>query len=199
MVVLLCGNLPQSFSSDLRSIQFLLQLLLKTHKVSFTATRAFRVLILLNYPGVVSQVATYVTKTLAVLVAGLGVVGCADTPIVSPDLQEKIERNVSFQQIKESPLSYQGKVVVVGGSVLSVTVLKQGGTRIEALQLPLTSDDEPYGRPTDSNGRFFAFHKEFLDPATIPIGTRLTVVGEVTGSTTSMVDEFEYAYPTCDI
>lgn len=138
-------------------------------------------------------------KVLVAVVASLGLIGCAGTSIVPLDLQEKIERNVSFQQVKASPSSYQGKIVVVGGTVLSVKPLKQGGTRVEVLQLPLTSDDEPYGRLTDSNGRFLAFHKEFLDPATIPIGTRVTVVGEVTGSLISMLDEFEYAYPTCDI
>ncbi len=125
--------------------------------------------------------------------------GCAGSPVVPPDLQAKLERNVSFQQIKASPLSYQDKIVAVGGTVLSVKPLKEGGTRIEVLQLPLTSDDEPYGRPMDSDGRFFAFHGEFLDPVTIPSGTRVTVVGEVTGSTTSMLDEVEYAYPTFDV
>jgi outer membrane lipoprotein len=146
-----------------------------------------------------SQIVTDVTKTLVVVVAGLWVAGCAGTSIVPPELQERIERKVSFQQVKVSPLSYLGKIIVVGGTVLSVKPLKQGGTRIEVLQLPLTSDDEPYGRLMDSKGRFFAVHKEFLDPATIPVGTRLTVVGEVTGSTTAMIDEFEYVYPTCDI
>ena len=52
---------------------------------------------------------------------------------------------------------------------------------------------------TDSHGRFLAFHKEFLDPATIPMGTRMTVVGEVTGSVTLPIDEVDYVYPTLDI
>jgi outer membrane lipoprotein len=119
--------------------------------------------------------------------------------VVPPDLEGKIERNVSFQQVKASPLSYKGKYLVVGGTVLSVKPLKQDGTRIEVLQLPLANDDEPQGRLTDSHGRFLAFHKEFLDPATIPAGTRVTVVGEVTGSTTLTLDEIDYAYPTFGI
>ncbi len=138
-------------------------------------------------------------KVVAAVVACFGLTGCAGSSIVPPGLQDKIERNVSFTQIKTSPLSHKGKIIVVGGTMLSVKSLRQGGTRIEVLQLPLASDDEPHGRLTDSNGRFLAFHKEFLDPATIPTGTRVTVVGEVTGSTTSMVDEFEYTYPTFDV
>jgi len=145
------------------------------------------------------QGVTSVTKTLAAAVASLWVVGCTGVSVVPSDLKDKIDREVSFRQVKASPLSYKGKFIVVGGTVLSVKPLKQGGTRIEVLQLPLASDYEPQGRLTDSDGRFLAFHKEFLDPATIPTGTRVTVVGEVTGSTTSMLDEFEYTYPTFDV
>ncbi|MDH4237507.1 MAG: Slp family lipoprotein [Nitrospira sp.] len=135
----------------------------------------------------------------AAVIAGLGLAGCAGVPVVPPDLQGKIERKVSFQQIKSSPLPYKGTFIVVGGAVLSVKALKPNGTRIEVLQLPLYGDYEPQGRLMESGGRFLAFHKEFLDPATIPVGTRVTVVGEVTGSMTLMLDEIEYVYPTFDI
>ena len=142
---------------------------------------------------------TSFVPAVAAVIAGLGLAGCAGVPVVPPDLQEKIERKVSFQQIKSSPLSYKGTFIVVGGAVLSVKALKADGTRIEVLQLPLYGDYEPQGRLTESGGRFLAFHKEFLDPATIPVGTRVTVVGEATGSMTLMLDEIEYVYPTFDI
>jgi len=49
------------------------------------------------------------------------------------------------------------------------------GTRIEVLHLPLGSDLEPIEPLTQSRGRFLALHaKDLLDPATIPIGTRIT-------------------------
>ncbi len=126
-------------------------------------------------------------------------VGCAGVPVVPPDLQDKVDRTVSFLQVKASPLSYKGRLIVAGGMVLTAKPLKQDGTRIEILELPLDGDDEPRGRLTDSHGRFLAFHREFVDPATIPMGTQVTVVGEVTGSVTLAVDETEYVYPTLDI
>jgi outer membrane lipoprotein len=138
-------------------------------------------------------------RALVAMIVSVWFAGCAGVSVVPPELQEKIDRNVSFQQVKSSPLSYKGTLIVVGGSVLSVKPLKQGGTRIEVLQLPLESDDEPQGQLTASGGRFLAFHKEFLDPATIPAGTRVTAVGEVTGSMTLALDEVEYVYPTLDI
>jgi len=38
-------------------------------------------------------------------------------------------------------------------------------------------------------------HKDFLDPATLPYGTRVTVTGDITGSVTLPLDETEYTYP----
>lgn len=132
---------------------------------------------------------------LTVIMIGLWLAGCAGAPVVPPDLQEKVDRTVSFSQVKASPLSYQGRLIVVGGVVLSVKPLKQDGTRIEVLQLPLASNDEPEGDLTATGGRFLAFHREFLDPATIPPGTRVTIVGDVTGSMALQMDEVEYNYP----
>ena len=41
-------------------------------------------------------------------------------------------------------------------------------------------------------------HREFLDPATLPPGTRVAVTGEVTGSLTLPLDETEYSYPVIE-
>lgn len=133
------------------------------------------------------------------VVMSLLLAGCAEVPVVPPELKENVDWNVSFSELKASPLSYKGRLIVAGGMVLMVKPLKQDGTRVEILQLPLDSDYEPLGRLMASKGRFLAFHKEFLDPATIPIGTRITVVGEVTGSVDLQVDDVDYTYPTIEI
>ena len=73
------------------------------------------------------------------------------------------------------------------------------GTRIEILQLPLTSSLQPTLDLSKSQGRFVAMQKEFLDPATIPSGTSVTITGEVAGSVTLPLDETEYTYPIVDI
>src|SRR5881409_2539370 len=73
------------------------------------------------------------------------------------------------------------------------------GTRIEVLQLPLDDSQRPESDRTVSEGRFVALQKGFLDPATLPEGTRVTLVGEVTGVMTLPLDETEYAYPTLEI
>jgi outer membrane lipoprotein len=105
--------------------------------------------------------------------------------------------SVAFVQVKAAPDSYRGQSVVFGGEVLSARRLKDA-TRIEILQLPLDRSDRPSGDRTQSQGRFVAMHREFLDPATIPPGTRLTVTGDVTGSMTLPLDDTEYSYPVIE-
>ena len=71
---------------------------------------------------------------------------------------------------------------MLGGEVLSAKRLAEG-TRLEVLQLPLDDAQQPALTRTDSQGRFLAIEKEFLDPAMFPQNTRVTIVGEVTGTT----------------
>lgn len=138
-------------------------------------------------------------RTLTTIMTGLLVAGCAGVPVIPPDLKEKVDWSISFLQLKASPPSYQGRLLVLGGMVLNVKPLKQDGTRIEVLQLPLDNEYEPLNRLTNSSGRFVAFHNDFIDPATIPVGTGITVVGEVTGATNLQIDDVDYTYPTLNI
>jgi outer membrane lipoprotein len=134
-----------------------------------------------------------ITATWPALVLML-VSACAPQ-VIPKELEAQVDRNVSFLQVKQAPLSYKNRLIVLGGEVLSV---KRGGdsTRIEVLQLPLDGSLEPVSDRTKSLGRFLGVQKEFLDPAILPAGTRVTIVGEVTGVTTLRLDETEYSYPT---
>jgi len=103
-----------------------------------------------------------------------------------------------FSQIKAAPDSFRGQSLVLGGQVLTARRLKDG-TRIEVLQLPLNDSQQPTPDLMKSEGRFVAIQREFLDPATLPQGTFVTVTGEVTGSITLPLDETDYTYPVIDI
>lgn len=153
--------------------------------------------------AIVSDVGLGYTDTmmhiLQALLVGVAVMaaGCA-TSVIPEALEPQIDNAVTFNQIVESPDSYRGKVVVLGGEILKAKALK-GGTQLEVLQLPLDSDQEPVTDRMESRGRFLAVQREFLDPATIAEGTRVTVVGEVTGSTVDKMDEADYRFPTLDV
>jgi outer membrane lipoprotein len=123
--------------------------------------------------------------------------GCGPQ-VIPKELEGQVDRNVSFLQLKESPATYIGRTVVLGGEVLSVKRANDT-TRIEVLQIPLDSSLEPVPDRMTSQGRFLAVQKGFLDPATMPVGTRITVIGEMTGTTTLPIDDIQYTYPTLAI
>ncbi|MGE3153850.1 MAG: Slp family lipoprotein [Nitrospiraceae bacterium] len=125
--------------------------------------------------------------------------GCTKSPWTAEITQaEEIDRTITFPQLIEMPDSYRGHVVMFGGEVLSAKRLKTG-TRVEVLQLPLGDRYEPSPDRMATQGRFFALETKPVDPAALPPGTRVTVVGEASGSTTLPLDEIEYVYPLLTI
>ena len=124
--------------------------------------------------------------------------GCASSGIVPDSLEPQIDKSLTFDQIIASPDSYRGRMFVVGGEVLKARRLKEG-TQIEVLQLPLDGDQRPVSQRSESQGRLLALDPQSIDPATLPDGTPVTMVAEVTGATTDRVDEAEYRFPTMAI
>ena len=127
--------------------------------------------------------------------------GCASTyqdEVFPPAFLTKVDTSITFSQLKESPSSHLHTSILVGGEVLSAKRFKDH-TRITILQLPLTPGQEPTTDRTRSQGRFMAIQQEFLDPATVPTGTRVTLVAEVSGETKESLDEMDYVYPTLTI
>jgi outer membrane lipoprotein len=125
--------------------------------------------------------------------------GCVSGPDVVPEaFKTQINPSLHFSEILEEPNSHVGAVVVLGGEVLSAKRLTEG-TRLEILQLPLDSSEEPAVDRTSSQGRFLAFDVSFLDPATVPPQTRVTLVGKVTGAKNANLDEMDYRYPVLAI
>ena len=133
-------------------------------------------------------------STVAVLVT---LAGCASMQEAGDGTDAQTPA-LTFLQVKAAPNSFRGQSVVFGGKVLTARRQKDG-TRIEILQLPLDRSARPGYDLTQSQGRFLALQQEFLDPATIPSGTRVTVTGAVSGSVTLPLDEVDYTYPVIDI
>ncbi len=115
-----------------------------------------------------------------------------------PDITNQINDSLSFSQIKAFPDDHKGKLVILGGQILSAKRLTDS-TELIILHLPLIQEREPSTELTHSQGRFIAYQQTFLDPATVPAGTRITLVGELSGSVTQKLDETDYIYPTLTI
>jgi starvation-inducible outer membrane lipoprotein len=54
-------------------------------------------------------------RGIAAIGVSLLLAGCAGVSVVPPDLKDKVDEQVSFLQVKASPLSYTGRLIVVGG------------------------------------------------------------------------------------
>ncbi len=117
---------------------------------------------------------------------------------VPSQLEQSIDRSFSFTELKASPSTFLGKVVELGGIVLHAKRAKER-TEIEVLQLPLTKVSDSGEIRTASQGRFIAIQKSFLDPATVEVGSRIIIIGEVAGDVTRPLDEINYAYPLIDM
>jgi len=126
------------------------------------------------------------------------VTGCVSSQLVPTDMEPQIARDLSFEALKAESEKFRGRVVVLGGKVLSAKRLKEA-TQIEVLQLPLDKADAPIMTLPQSKGRFLAYQERFLDPATLPAGTAVSMIAEIMGAKTLPLDEAEYTYPTVKI
>ncbi len=115
-----------------------------------------------------------------------------------PELEQQIDTSVTFVDLQAAPANYVGRVVKVGGVVISAKRTKVQ-TEIEVLELPTEAEGPPTTERLRSEGRFLAVREAFLDPASVPAGTPITVIGVVTGSATRPLDESEYTYPVIEI
>jgi outer membrane lipoprotein len=139
------------------------------------------------------------TFKIGICIAIVMFIGCSSGPPVVPEeFRSQIDSSVSFREIQSAPHNYQGRTVLLGGEILSGKRTNEG-TEFEILQLPVTSDDPPAERRSESQGRFLALDRRAEDPAAFPPGTRVTLVGEVKGDELRRLDESTYQYPTVDV
>ncbi|MGQ0556858.1 MAG: Slp family lipoprotein [Nitrospiraceae bacterium] len=113
-------------------------------------------------------------------------------------LEQEIDATVNFAEVKRAPSQYIGRTVMFGGNVIRAK-RTDAGTEVEVLQLPTAKGGGVTEERLRSEGRFLAVREQFLDPASIPAGTPITVIGTVKGETTRQLDESDYTYPILEI
>lgn len=113
-------------------------------------------------------------------------------------LEQEIDNTVSFADLKRAPGEYIGRTVMIGGNVIKAK-RTEAGTELEILQLPTEKEGMLTEERLRSEGRFLAVREQFLDPASLPQGTPITVIGTVKGETTRPLDESEYTYPVLEV
>ena len=92
--------------------------------------------------------------------------GCNRPNVIPERLEGKVDRNLRYAEIKHNPESYKGKLMLVGGQVLSAERVKDGA-KFVLLQIPLSEDLIPAAREAESKGRFVVIDRngQLSDPA----------------------------------
>lgn len=113
-------------------------------------------------------------------------------------LEKEIDASVRFANLKNTPTEYIGRTVMFSGTVIRAKRTATG-TEVEVLQLPAENNEPLTEDRLRSEGRFLAVREAFLDPASLPEGTPVTVIGTVTGAASRPLDESSYTYPLLEI
>ena len=119
------------------------------------------------------------------------IAACA--PVISQTTMSGADKSISFAALQQRPDAYKGKVVVLGGQIITTTV-RDNETWIEVLEKQLDSQQKPEN--TDqSGGRFLVKFQGFLDPAIYAAGRYLTVAGQVEGKIVRPINQTQYTFP----
>jgi outer membrane lipoprotein len=141
------------------------------------------------------QVITFCFRGWTITMLSLSM-ACAAYQVIPPHLENRIDKDLSFELVQQNPEAYRGRTLILGGKILGVVQEKER-TRIEILQLPLDRVHVPLDAPDTSKGRFLAIdaNHDITDPAALGRDTLVTVIGEVGGRVTAPLDQGQYDYP----
>ena len=114
---------------------------------------------------------------------GLMVFAIACGSAIPKESLKQVDPEITFQMLIKDPDRYKGKVVLVGGQIVSTTV-RESESWVEILQQPLDWKQRPQNTDV-SYGRFLVRFQGFLDPAIYAAGKKITVLGEVLGKKSS--------------
>ncbi len=136
----------------------------------------------------------------ATIMVAVFLMACQTYQVIPKELKDRVNTQASYEVVKSNPASHQGELVVWGGEVLQAIRLKNM-TRFEILQLPLSDDYLPLGERVLSKGRFVAYDRlgESVDPAIVPEGTKVTIVGLVQQPVPTVLEEESKEYPAIEI
>lgn len=132
-------------------------------------------------------------RQLVYLIVGLiGILGgCAH--VMSEAGLARADRSIPYGEISKSPEAFVGKTVLVGG-IIAANRGSGDVLQLEVAQLELFANGVP-DELSHSSGRFLLVSGELLDPLFYPVGSLVTVIGEIKGQKVQKLDGADYRYP----
>lgn len=121
----------------------------------------------------------------------LFMVSCA--PVISKQIRDQVRPDVSFTEVLKDPERYKGQMILLSGIIVEAENTKEG-TLLRVLQRPAGFRGKPKA-VDETEGRFLALDRRYLDVAVFTKGRAITIAGEVQGKRIFPLDETEYTYP----
>jgi outer membrane lipoprotein len=126
-------------------------------------------------------------------ISAVFIVLAACSPVLTREVMKQGMRDVSFNQLRQEPDVYKGKLFILGG-IIAETRFSEKGSQIEALSVPV--DSLGYLQGSDhTQGRFLAVYpksKGLLDPMVFKRGREITLAGEFVETRKGKIDDMEY-------
>ena len=128
--------------------------------------------------------------------AGLLVFTCAPAAIFPPEVLEKVDRTVTFEQVVNHPDEYQGRVVELGGQILGSSVK---GEEVQVLVRVLPIQTKPVYGPVDRDGErgmFIIRYTGKVGEQDLQRGNMVMVIGPVLGGVVTSLTGVPVSRPT---
>lgn len=136
----------------------------------------------------------------ALIIIGAALLLAACSPVLNRELMKQGTRDLPFDQLRDAPDSFKGRLFILGGMIVG-TRFMEAGSQIEALYVPVDS----YGYLNEGeriSGRFLALYprsRGLLDPVVYKKGRELTIAAVFLETRKGKIDEMEYTYPVFEI
>jgi len=121
--------------------------------------------------------------------------GC--TSVLTEKVLRDSEPRLAFQEVRQTPNKYLGRMVVFGGTLIQIETHKEGSW-IEILQRPLDGRLKPH-MDDRSDGRFLVKTDQLLEPEEFTKNRLITVAGIIAAPETRKLGSMEYHYPVLQL
>lgn len=121
--------------------------------------------------------------------------GCAHP--IAENLRREADPYLTFAQLFESPDSYVGAKIILGGVIVKTTNYPDRA-EIELVQKEINAFGNLMDNDT-SKGRFIFINTGFVEPEIYAKGREITGFGKIAGSRMGKVDDREYRYPVIEV
>jgi starvation-inducible outer membrane lipoprotein len=127
---------------------------------------------------------------------GLLILACTPAAIFPPEVLEKVDRTVRFEQVVDHPAEYKGRVAEFGGQILDSKV---EGEEVQLLVRELPIQTKPVYGPVDrggARGMFIIRYKGKVGEQDLQRGNMVIVIGPMMGAVVTNLTGVPVSRPT---